>query len=127
MMNVQFKDVYLHTVYKPINDVDGQHCVVLCGTGDDEPSSGAHNGYLSRKVSFWLFKIFEIQKCHTVSFNDICFYVQTMQRYLCIGKNNIGQITRNKANLDGVHMICCGLHGYHIYLYSGKSRTFLHA
>ena len=28
-------------------------------------------GYLSEKVSFWLFKIFEIQKGHTFSFNDI--------------------------------------------------------
>ena len=27
--------------------------------------------YLSEKVSFWLFKIFEIQKGHTFSFNDI--------------------------------------------------------
>ena len=28
-------------------------------------------GYLSRKVSFWLFKIFEIQKYRTFRFNDI--------------------------------------------------------
>ena len=28
-------------------------------------------GYLSRKVSFWLFKIFEIQKGRTFNFNDI--------------------------------------------------------
>ena len=28
-------------------------------------------GYLSEKVSFWLFKIFEIQKGRTFSFNDI--------------------------------------------------------
>ena len=28
-------------------------------------------GYLSEKVSFWLFKIFEFQKVRTVSFNDI--------------------------------------------------------
>ena len=27
--------------------------------------------YLSRKVSFWLLKIFKIQKGHTFSFNDI--------------------------------------------------------
>ena len=27
--------------------------------------------YLSEKVSFWLFKIFEIQKGRTFSFNDI--------------------------------------------------------
>ena len=28
-------------------------------------------GYLSEKVTHWLFKIFEIQKGHTFSFNDI--------------------------------------------------------
>ena len=28
-------------------------------------------GYLSEKVSFWLFKIFEIQKGRTFRFNDI--------------------------------------------------------
>ena len=28
-------------------------------------------GYLSEKMSFWLFKIFEIQKGRTFSFNDI--------------------------------------------------------
>ena len=28
-------------------------------------------GYLSEKVSFWLFKIFKIQKGRTFSFNDI--------------------------------------------------------
>ena len=29
------------------------------------------DGYLSRKVSFWLFKIFEIQKGRTFNFNGI--------------------------------------------------------
>ena len=28
-------------------------------------------GYLSEKVTYWLFKIFEIQKGRTFSFNDI--------------------------------------------------------
>ena len=28
-------------------------------------------GYLSRNVSFWLFKILEIQKGRTINFNDI--------------------------------------------------------
>ena len=37
------------------------HCPIL----DCRP-----NGYLSRKVSSWLFLIFEIQKCRTFSFND---------------------------------------------------------
>ena len=34
-------------------------------------------GYLSRKVSFWLFKIFEIQKGRTFSFNDILHNLST--------------------------------------------------
>ena len=31
---------------------------------------------------------------------------------------------RNKNKLDGVHMICCGLHRYAIHLYSGKTAVF---
>ena len=35
------------------------------------PQSGSMKCILSEKVSFWLFKIFEIQKGRTFSFNDI--------------------------------------------------------
>ena len=31
---------------------------------------------------------------------------------------------RNKTKLEGVHTICCGLHRYAIYLYSGKTAVF---
>ena len=30
----------------------------------------------------------------------------------------------NKNNVDGVHLICCGLHMYVIHLYSGKNAVF---
>ena len=36
-----------------------------------DPSLPYIHGYLSEKVTYWLFKIFEIQKGRTFSFNDI--------------------------------------------------------
>ena len=33
----------------------------------------------------------------------------------------------NNNKLDGVHIICCGLHMYDIPLHLGKKRSFLHA
>ena len=40
------------------------------GRGSTDGMDGL-NGYLSEKVTYWFFKIFEIQKGRTFSFNDI--------------------------------------------------------
>ena len=44
------------------------------GGGGESPASDIDTcifGYLSEKVTYWLFKIFEIQNARTFSFNDI--------------------------------------------------------
>ena len=34
---------------------------------------------------------------------------------------------RNNNTLDGVHIICCGLHRYDMHMHLGEIRSFLHA
>ena len=70
-----------------VSDYDFVRLYAYRGAGAHAPSifntagqsRTALYGYLSRKVSFWLFKIFEIQKGRTFSFNDMLrlFYISS--------------------------------------------------
>ena len=66
------------------------------------------NGYLSRKVSFWLFKIFEIQKGRTFNFNDILRLCTVVVNVAIRSRAYINKITRG-GSFKKYHCKQCNL------------------